>query len=93
VGGDRRFGDGWSAAANVYYGSGFIDNGGPAHLPGHAELNVSLRRRLGASGTLGVTALNVFNNHLLIDNSLTFGGTHFNDPRQVYLEFRYRFHY
>jgi outer membrane cobalamin receptor len=93
VGGDRRFADGWSAAVNVYYGSGFTDSGGPAHLPGHAEVNGSLRKTFGASASLGVTALNVFNNHLLIDNSLTFGGTHFNDPRQVYLEFRYRFHY
>jgi outer membrane receptor for ferrienterochelin and colicin len=93
VGGDRRFGEGWFAAANVSYGSGFTDNGGPAHLPGHAELNVSLGKTLGDSASLAVTALNVFNNHLLIDNSLTFGGTHFNDPRQVYVAFRYRFHY
>jgi len=30
---------------------------------------------------------------VLLDNSLTFGGFHFNDPRQIYVEFRYRFHY
>jgi hypothetical protein len=93
VGGDRRFADSWFAAANVYYGSGFTDNGGPAHLPGHAEVNVTLGKTLGRSASLALTALNVFNSHLLIDNSLTFGGTHFNDPRQVYVEFRYRFHY
>ena len=28
-----------------------------------------------------------------LDNSLTFGGFHWNDPRQIYAEFRYRFHY
>jgi outer membrane receptor protein involved in Fe transport len=93
AGGDRRFRAGWFAAANVYYGSGFTDNGGPAHLPGHAEANVSLGKSFGASASLALTALNVFNNHLLIDNSLTFGGTHFNDPRQVYAELRFRFHY
>jgi outer membrane cobalamin receptor len=93
VGGDRRFGRGWFASANVSYGSGFVDNGGPAHLPWHAEVNASLGKRLGASASVGLTALNLFNSHLLIDNSLTFGGTHFNDPRQVYGEFRYRFHY
>ena len=27
------------------------------------------------------------------DNSLTFGGMHFNSPREVYGEVRYRFHY
>jgi hypothetical protein len=30
---------------------------------------------------------------LLIDNSLTFGGFHYNDPREIYAEFRWRFHY
>lgn len=93
VGGDAQLPDGWFAAGNVYYGSGFTDNGGPAHLPGHAEVNASLGRKLGASASLALTALNVLNRHLLIDNSLTFGGTHFNSPRQVYAEFRYRFHY
>jgi len=43
--------------------------------------------------SFAVTALNVTDRHLLIDNSLTFGGTHFNNPREVYAEFRYRFHY
>ena len=27
------------------------------------------------------------------DNSLTFGGFHYNDPRQIYGEVRYRFHF
>jgi hypothetical protein len=31
--------------------------------------------------------------HLLIDNSLTFGGFHYNEPRQVYAELQYRFNY
>jgi len=93
VGADKRLRGGWFASGNVYYGSGFVDNGGPAHLPGHAEVNASVGKTLTHSASVAVTALNVFNKHLLIDNSLTFGGTHFNDPRQVYVEFRYRFHY
>ena len=40
-----------------------------------------------------VHVLNLTNRHLLIDNSLTFGGFHFSDPRQIYAEVRYRFHY
>jgi len=24
---------------------------------------------------------------------VTFGGFHWNDPREIYVEFRYRFHY
>jgi outer membrane receptor protein involved in Fe transport len=40
-----------------------------------------------------VNGLNVANRRYLIDNSNTFGGTHYADPRQVYVELRYRFHY
>ena len=28
-----------------------------------------------------------------LGNSNTFGGTHFSEPRQIYVEVRYRFHY
>jgi hypothetical protein len=42
---------------------------------------------------ISVTALNVANRRVQLDNSLTFGGFHWNDPRQIYGEFRYRFHY
>lgn len=86
------------AAANVYYGSGFT-NGSPdaqfpdAYLPGHASIDLSLRKDLGERFSVAVNALNVADRHLLIDNSLTFGGFHYNDPREVYVEFRYKFHY
>jgi hypothetical protein len=90
---DARLPQGMFAASNVSYGSGFTDSGGPVHLPGHTTLNVSLGKSFGEKVSLSVTALNVVNSHLLIDNSLTFGGTHFNNPREVYGELRYRFHY
>jgi hypothetical protein len=90
---DARLPRGTFAATNVSYGSGFTDSGGPAHLPGHTTVNVSLGKSFGEKISLAVTALNAANNHLLIDNSLTFGGTHFNNPREVYAELRYRFHY
>jgi hypothetical protein len=89
------------AAANVYYGSGFFNgeagvNGSPfqgAHLPGHTQIDLAVGKTFGERFTIAVNALNVANNHLLIDNSLTFGGFHYNNPREVYAEFRYRFHY
>jgi outer membrane receptor for ferrienterochelin and colicin len=90
---DARLPQGIFAASNVSYGSGFTDSGGPAHLPGHTTVNVSLGKSFGEKVSLSVTALNVANSHLLIDNSLTFGGTHFNNPREIYGELRYRFHY
>jgi hypothetical protein len=33
------------------------------------------------------------NNHYLLDNSNTFGGTHYVNPREVMVEVRYRFKY
>jgi hypothetical protein len=90
---DVRLPQGVLAATNISYGSGFTDSGGPAHLPGHTTVNVSLGKSLGDKASVSITALNLANSHLLIDNSLTFGGTHFNNPREVYVELRYRFHY
>jgi outer membrane cobalamin receptor len=90
---DARLPQGMFAAATAYYGSGFTDSGGPAHLPGHTTLNLSFGKSLREKVSLSVTALNVTDSHLLIDNSLTFGGTHFNNPREIYGELRFRFHY
>ena len=86
------------ASTNVYYGSGF-HNGIPDaqfpgnYLPPHSAFDVSLGKSFAEKYTISLTALNVANRHLLTDNSLTFGGFHFSDPRQIYAEFRWRFHY
>ena len=63
------------------------------YLPGHTTFDVSLGKSFGEKYTVSLTALNVANRRVLLDNSLTFGGFHFNDPREIYVEFRYRFHY
>jgi outer membrane receptor protein involved in Fe transport len=83
------------ASANVYVGSGFSNGSGepPSHLPGHAELNLSAGKAFGNHLSVSVTALNVTNRHLLVDNSLTFGGVHWNDPRQIYAQIDYKFSY
>ena len=80
-------------ASNLYYGSGFPDNGGPARLPQHTTFDVSLGKSFGERWSVAVQALNVANRRFLLDNSLTFGGTHYFDARQIYGEFRYRFHF
>jgi outer membrane cobalamin receptor len=86
------------ASTNIYYGSGFT-NGTPDaqfpgdYLPGHTTWDLTLGKYFGEKITASVTALNVANRHLLIDNSLTFGGFHYNDPREIYVQLRYRFHY
>ncbi len=86
------------ASANVYYGSGFSNAfvGEPypgIHLPPHTTFDLSLgkdfRERLSASLNL----LNVANRRVELDNSQTFGGFHWNNPREIYVELCYRFHY
>jgi outer membrane receptor protein involved in Fe transport len=79
---------------NVYYGSGFANGEAPpSHLPGHAEVNLSAGKSFGQRFSASLTVLNLTNRHLLVDNSLTFGGFHYNDPRQIYAQIHYRFGY
>ena len=81
-------------SGNVYYGSGFHNGQAPPdYLPGHTTVDLSVGKSLGERLSASINALNVTNSHLLIDNSNTFGGFHFNNPREVYAELRYRFHY
>jgi hypothetical protein len=80
-------------AGNVYYGSGFPDNGGPARLPEHTTVDLALGKNFGESWSFSVNAINVANRHFLLDNSLTFGGTHYFNPREIYAQVRYRFHF
>jgi outer membrane cobalamin receptor len=82
------------ASTNVYYGSGFTNGEPPpAYLPGHTTVDLSLGKDFGERFSASVNALNLANRHLLIDNSVTFGGFHWNNPREVYVELRYKFHY
>jgi hypothetical protein len=88
------------AATNVYYGSGFT-NGYPAppspysgdYLPGHTTFDLSAAKDIGERLSLSISCLNVANHRVLLDNSLTFGGFHYNDPRMIYAQVRYRFHF
>jgi hypothetical protein len=85
-------------STNVYYGSGF-SNAFPGqpypgdYLPQHTTFDLSLGKDFGEKYSVSVTALNVANRRVEYDNSLTFGGFHWNDPREIFAEFRYRFHY
>ena len=87
-----------TASTNVYYGSGFT-NGTPdpatpypnPYLPSHTTFDLAVGKSLGENTTISVNALNVANRRVLLDNSLTFGGFHYNDPREMYAEVKYRF--
>jgi outer membrane cobalamin receptor len=88
------------ASFNIYYGSGFsngyTDPPSPysgAYLPGHVSADLAVGKTIGENFSVSVDAQNIANTRRLLDNSLTFGGFHYNDPRQIYGEVRYRFHF
>lgn len=88
-------------ATNVYYGSGFVNGlagsgSGPYqgdYLPAHTTFDVSAGHSLGENLKLSASVINVTNHRVLIDNSVTVGGFHYNDPRIFTAELRYRFHF
>jgi hypothetical protein len=88
-------------ATNVYYGSGFSNglagaNEGPyngRYLTVHTTFDSSIGHSLGERWKLSATVINVTNHRVLLDNSITIGGFHWNDPRMIAVEARYRFHF
>jgi hypothetical protein len=89
------------ASTNVYYGSGFTNGeagvaGQPyqgSYLPPHTTFDISAGKDFGERFTASLTVLNVANHRVLYDNSLTYGGYHWNLPREIYVQLRFRFHY
>ncbi len=80
-------------AGDAYYGSGFVDGSSdvPAHLPGHTTFDLSVTKPVSENVTVSVVSLNLLNRRFLLDNSATFGGMHYAEPRQIYVQLRYRF--
>jgi len=84
------------ASGDFSFGSGFLNGDGldqPTHLPSHTGFDLSLGRSIGERWAVAVSALNLANSRYMLDNSNTFGGTHFNYPREVFVQVKYRFHY
>ncbi len=82
------------ASTDVYYGSGFANGDPPPdHLPGHTTFDLTLGKEFGERFSISLSALNLANRRVLLDNSFTFGGTHFLNPREIFAQLRYRFHY
>ena len=98
VGGDVTLPWRTYASTNVYYGSGFA-NGFPGqpypgdYLPQHTTFDLTLGKDFGERFSASLNALNVANRRVEFDNSVTFGGFHWNDPREIFGEIRFRFKY
>jgi hypothetical protein len=94
-------------SSNVYYGSGFSNGTAGVkdangrllspyqgnYLPVHTTFDVSAGTAVGENWKLAVNVVNVTNHRVLTDSSLTIGGFHWNDPRTISAEVRYRFHF
>jgi len=80
-------------SGNVRYGSGFLDGHRLGHLPSHTTFDVSFGKGFGEYWLVALQTVNLTNRRFLLDSANTFGGTHFAEPRQIYVEMRYRFHY
>jgi hypothetical protein len=88
-------------SSNVYYGSGFSNGLAGAdqgsyngrYLPVHTTFDSSVGRSFGENWRASIAAVNVTNHRILLDNSVTIGGFHWNDPRMFSAELRYRFHF
>jgi outer membrane receptor protein involved in Fe transport len=75
------------------HGSGFLDGDGPAHLSPHTTFDVAMAKSFGEKLIVRLSGLNLGNNRYLLDNSNTFGGTHFANPRELSIGLTYRFRY
>lgn len=53
-----------------------------AYLPAHTTFDISAGKDFGERFTASLTVLNVANHRVLYDNSLTYGGYHWNLPRK-----------
>ena len=88
-------------STNVYYGSGFTNGlagsgDGPYqgnNLPVHTTFDVSAGHSIGERWKFSASVINVTNHRVLEDNSVTIGGFHYNNPRMLSAELRYRFHF
>ena len=85
----------WRAwiAANVNYGSGFLNGDGPDHLPPHTTVDIAVGKTFGENWAAKLTATNLMNRRYYVDLSNTFGGSHYSDPRMIAVQVRYRFHF
>jgi outer membrane cobalamin receptor len=98
VGGQFSFPWRVSASTDISYASGFTNGNQPPMTPGdhlepHTTFDLSLGKEFGERFSVNLEAINVANRRVLLDNSFTFGGTHFLNPREIFVQLRYRFHY
>ncbi len=81
------------AALTFNYGSGFLNGDGPDHLPSNYTFDLALGKDFRRELYRPLIGTNIANQRYQLDNSNTFGGSHWADPRMLSVQVRYRFHY
>jgi hypothetical protein len=86
------------ASTDVYHASGFSNGAQTPAMPGdhlqpHTTFDLTLAKEFGERFSVSISGLNMANRRVLLDNSPTFGGTHFLNPREIFAQVRYRFHF
>jgi outer membrane cobalamin receptor len=84
------------ASTDIYYASGFSNSNQNIpgdHLSPHTTFDLSLGKSFGERFSANLQGINVANRRVLLDNSFTFGGTHYINPREIFVQLRYRFRY
>ncbi len=81
------------ASLEFNYGSGFVNGDGPDHLPPNHTFDFSIGKNFGETWTLRFMSTNITNQQYLLDNSNTFGGTHYAPPQMFAVQMKYRFKY
>ena len=84
-------------STDVYYGSGFTNGNSPPepndHLQPHTTFDLTLSKEFAEKFSISLNGINVANRRVLLDNSFTFGGTHYMNPREIFVQIRYHFHF
>jgi outer membrane receptor protein involved in Fe transport len=81
------------ASGTVLYGSGFLLGDGPDHLGYHLTGDLAVGKEFNDRLSVRVTALNITDAEYLTGYANSFAGTHYQNPREIGFQVRYRFHY
>ena len=81
------------ASSTLLYGSGFLHGDGPNHLKPHTTGDLAVGKDINEKLLVRLTILNFTNEDFLTGFANSFAGTHYQNPREVGLQFRYKFHY
>jgi outer membrane receptor protein involved in Fe transport len=77
----------------LLYGSGFLLGDGPDHLSPHTTGDIAFGKNVTNNLSLRLTATNITDAEYLTGFANSFAGTHYQNPREIGVQVRYKFHY